>query len=106
MAAVRIGSLLAMSTVLSILSLDRVMAQQVMHMSVENSLYAEAMNEVRRLSAFEEEEVGHEVANEMLVAQGQLKKATTTTMLESYTQGQVVDQTKSVVTEEDLFTQT
>ena len=41
-----------------------------MHMSVENSLYAEAMNEVRRLSAFEEEEVGHEVANEMLVAQG------------------------------------
>ena len=60
-------------------------------MSVEGSLYEEAMNERRRLNekfneyAFEEEEVGHEVANEMLVAQDQLKKATSTTMLESYT---------------------
>ena len=72
-------------------------------MNVEGSLFAEAMEHMRRLNdnAFEEEEVGHEVANEMLVAQDQLKKATSTTMLESYTQGQAVDQSKAVILDEE-----
>ena len=107
MKAARVGSLFAVVAVFNLFTSEKALAQQVTHMSVEGSLYEEAMNERRRLNekfneyAFEEEEVGHEVANEMLVAQDQLKKATSTTMLESYTQGQAVDQTKAVLLDED-----
>ena len=89
--AARIGSIIGVTALFNLASLDIANAQQVMHMDVQDSLFAEAMDDMRRLGAFEEEEVGHEVANEMLVAQDQLKKATTTTMLESYTQGHAVD---------------
>ena len=89
MAATRVGSLLGLLAVLNNFTGEKALAQQVYYVNVEDSLYGELMGQQRRLNeyAFEEEEVGHEVANEMLVAQDQLKKATSTTMLESYTQG-------------------
>ena len=101
--ASRIGSLVAVAAVLGLTSLDRVEAQRVMHVDVQDSLFGEAQMELRRLDEANEEEIGLEVKNDIFVAQGQLKKSTTLTNLESYAQDQTkaVEQSRSIIEDPD-----
>ena len=93
--AARIGSLISIVALFGISSLSKVEGQQVIHVDVHESLFGE----LRRLDESQEEEVGHEVANEVFIAQNQQKKATTITNLESYNsdQTQAVDQSRAII---------
>ena len=62
--------MVAVAAVLGLTSFDRVEAQRVMHVDVQDSLFGEAQMELRRLDEANEEEVGLEVKNEVFVAQG------------------------------------
>ena len=97
--AARIAHIIAVAAVFNLSTLEKGNAQQTVHVNVDDSLYGESLKELRRLQDSVEEEVGHEVGNEMFVAQNQLKKATTVSQLDSYhsNQGEAVDQTRSVI---------
>ena len=93
--AARIGSLISIVALFGISSLSKVDGQQVIHVDVHESLFGE----LRRLDESQEEEVGHEVGNEVFIAQNQQKKATTITNLESYNsdQTQAIDQSRAII---------